>query len=138
MIFIFGLISIIIQKNTLCTNKIRMIYFCPKKLFFLFIHLFSFFGGGGGRYDWRCFMKKAVLKSCPIFTWILQTCDFINKRLQHRFLPLNITKFLRKPIFKNICKRLLLIFWNSYITLVGSCFCIDLDNLLIGYEKLSC
>ena len=29
MIFIFGVIRLIIQKNTLCTNKIRVIYFYP-------------------------------------------------------------------------------------------------------------
>ena len=29
MIFIFGVISIVFKKNTLCTNKICVIYFCP-------------------------------------------------------------------------------------------------------------
>ena len=29
MISFSGVISIIIQKNMLCTNKIRVIYFCP-------------------------------------------------------------------------------------------------------------
>ena len=28
MIFIYGIVSIIIQKNMLCKNKIRAIYFC--------------------------------------------------------------------------------------------------------------
>ena len=35
MIFIYGIISIIIQQNTLCTNKTRVIYFCPNCVNFL-------------------------------------------------------------------------------------------------------
>ena len=38
----------------------------------------------------------------------LKACNFIKKRFQHRSFPVNIAKFLRKPILKNICKRLLL------------------------------
>ena len=59
MILISGVISRIIQKSTLCTNKIRVIYFCsncvdflPGKVRFIII---SFFYGGemeeGGRGD---------------------------------------------------------------------------------------
>ena len=33
---------------------------------------------------------------------------FIKKRIQHRCFPANIAKFLRTPIWKNICRRLLL------------------------------
>ena len=33
---------------------------------------------------------------------------FIKKRTQHRCFPVNIAKFLRTPIWKNICRRLLL------------------------------
>ena len=36
MMLISGIVSIIIQKNTLCTDKIRVIYFCPKTFIFLF------------------------------------------------------------------------------------------------------
>ena len=36
------------------------------------------------------------------------TCKVIQKRLQQRCFHLNIAKFLRTPISKNICKRLLL------------------------------
>ena len=54
MIFISGIISIIIQKDTLCTNKIRVIYLLPElSQFFIqkrsFFHSFFFFRGGGGR-----------------------------------------------------------------------------------------
>ena len=34
--------------------------------------------------------------------------NFINKRLQHRCFPVKFPKFLRTPILKNNCKRLLL------------------------------
>ena len=39
----------------------------------------------------------------------LQARYFIKKRLQHRCFPVNIAKFLRTPILKNICEWLLLI-----------------------------
>ena len=32
--------------------------------------------------------------------------NIIKKRLQHRCFPVNIAKFLRTPILKNICKQL--------------------------------
>ena len=35
-----------------------------------------------------------------------QACNFIKKRPQHWPFPVNITKFLRTPILKNICERL--------------------------------
>ena len=38
----------------------------------------------------------------------LNPCNFIKKRLQHICFPVNIAKFLRTPILKNICDRLLL------------------------------
>ena len=68
---------------------------------------------------WRCSIKKAVLKHFVIFTgkhlcWGLffnkvaghQSCNFIKKRLQHRYFLVNIRKFIRRPILKNISKRL--------------------------------
>ena len=45
----------------------------------------------------------------------LQAYNFIKKRLQHRCFPVNITKFLRIPILKNICQRLLLRFHFNYM-----------------------
>ena len=39
----------------------------------------------------------------------LQTCKFIEKRLQHWCFPLHSRKFLRTSILKNISERLLLI-----------------------------
>ena len=42
------------------------------------------------------FNKVATLKACYI----------IKKRLQHRCFPVNIAKFLRTSILKNICEQL--------------------------------
>ena len=71
------------------------------------------------RYNEQVFNKKAALKNFAIFTekhlrWSLflnknvglQSWNFIKKRLQHRFFPVNIAKFLRKPVLENICERL--------------------------------
>ena len=48
------------------------------------------------------FYEKTILKNFVIITGMLQTCNFIQNRLQQVF-PLNIAKFLRTPILKNIC-----------------------------------
>ena len=58
--------------------------------------------------------KKGVLKNLAIFTrkhlcWSIfgvLGLNFTKKRLQHRSFPVNITKFLRIPILKNIWERL--------------------------------
>ena len=44
---------------------------------------------------WSLFLRK------------LQAFNFDKKRVHHRFLPVNIAKFLRVPILKNVRKRLL-------------------------------
>ena len=44
---------------------------------------------------------------------ILKANDFIKKRLKHKCFPVNIAKFLRTLILKNICERLLL--WLDFI-----------------------
>ena len=67
----------------------------------------------------RCSMKKAILKHFAIFAGkqlcrllffnkveCHQTCNFIKKRLQHRYFLANIGKFIRRPTLKNISKRL--------------------------------
>ena len=79
----------------------------------------------------RSSIKKAVLKNFAIFTekhlrWSLflnknvglQSWNFIKKRLQHRFFPVNIAKFLKAPVLENICERLFELFptWASNIT----------------------
>ena len=42
------------------------------------------------------------------FNKVVQVCNFIKKRLQHRCFPWNIVKFFRIPILKNFCDQLLL------------------------------
>ena len=49
---------------------------------------------------WRVFLNKVA---------VLQACNFVKKRLQHRCFPVDIAKFLRTPILKNISERLLFI-----------------------------
>ena len=64
----------------------------------------------------RCSIKKPVLKNFAILYLEflfnkflgLEVCDFIKRRLQLSCFPLNIAKFLRTPILKNICERVLL------------------------------
>ena len=63
--------------------------------------------------------KKATLKILPypqetpalesLFKKVagLKVRNFIKKRPQHRCFPVNIAKFLRLPISKNTCERLL-------------------------------
>ena len=55
----------------------------------------------------RCFIKKAVLKNFAILPG-KHLCWSLCWRLQHRCFPVNIVKFLRTPVLKNICERLLL------------------------------
>ena len=61
----------------------------------------------------RFSIKKAVLKIFPILTgknlcWSPQACNFVKKRLQNMFFFVNVAKFLRTPILKNICNLQLL------------------------------
>ena len=69
----------------------------------------------------RCSVKTGFLKNIANFTgkhlcWSfflsnvegLQACNFIKKILQHWCFPMKFAKFLRTPILKNICERLLL------------------------------
>ena len=78
----------------------------------------------------KVFYKKIVLNNFAIFTekhlcWYLffnknaglQAWNFIKKRLQHRCFLVNIAKFLRTAIFKNICERLLLRVFPFYVSL---------------------
>ena len=64
-----------------------------------------------------CSIKKAILKRFVISTEKYlyrrlffnkvagrQACNFIKKRLQHKYFLANIDKFIRRPILKNIYK----------------------------------
>ena len=61
----------------------------------------------------RCSTNKAILKISQYSqtnTCVADSaCNFIKKRLQHNYFPVNIVKFLRTPTLKNICGRLLLL-----------------------------
>ena len=53
----------------------------------------------------------------------LQACNFIKKRLQHRFFLVKFAKLLRTPILKSVCKRRLLELdlyncWSQEISLI--------------------
>ena len=60
--------------------------------------------------------KKVVLKNFEIFTGkhffnkaaSMNPFNYIKKRLQHRYFPANIDKFLRTSNLKNTCERLIL------------------------------
>ena len=59
----------------------------------------------------RCSIKKAALKHFAIFTgkhlcWSIFLIKFIITKLQHRYFPVNIARFLRASILYNICERL--------------------------------
>ena len=59
------------------------------------------------------FCKKTALKTFAEFTEkhlcsSIQAYNVIKKRLQYRSFPVNFGEFLRTPISKNICERLLL------------------------------
>ena len=69
------------------------------------------------------FCRKAALKNFAKFTGkqqyrslflIGQACNFIKKRFQYCFFPVNFAKFLRTHFLKNICDQLLLdlIYYN--------------------------
>ena len=52
--------------------------------------------------------KTPVLKSLLHKAAGRKPCNFVKKRLQHRYFSVNIAKFLKTPILKNICVQLLL------------------------------
>ena len=54
------------------------------------------------------YRKTAILDSLFNKVAGLKVCNFIKKRLRHWYFPVNIAKFLRTPILKNIFKWLLL------------------------------
>ena len=53
-------------------------------------------------------MKTLALESFLTKLQAFRPAILLKKRLQHRCFPVNISKFLRTPIFKNIWKGLLL------------------------------
>ena len=88
-------------------------------------------GSHGPSKFWRGLNKMAVFKFC--WGWNrsshrrfsvkrgVQLCNFIKKRLQHRYYAVKFVKFLKTLILKNICEQLLLVkhdcmnFYHDYI-----------------------
>ena len=52
--------------------------------------------------------KMPLLESLFNLVAGFQVYSFIKKRLQQRYFSVKIAKFLKAPIFKKICERLLL------------------------------
>ena len=74
----------------------------------------------------RCSIKKAILKHFVIFTGKHlcrglffnkvaghQVCNFVKKRLLHRYFLVNVGKFIGRPTLKNISKWLHL--WKCFV-----------------------
>ena len=93
------------------------------------------------------FLKISVLKNfaiftekhlyCSLFLMKLKACNFIKKRLQQKCFPVNIAKFLRTPILKNICEWLLLNYFSPFQTSQSIhlyCKSIDLGMIQIRYK----
>ena len=62
---------------------------------------------------YKSYRLRSILKNFAIVTgkqlcWGLFLINFIQKTLQRRCFHVKIAKFLRPPIFKNICEPLLL------------------------------
>ena len=89
---------------------------CNSKIFDIYHHIIKKNNKISEKYNEQVFYKKAVLKNFSIFS--LQFCNFIKKRLQHGCFPMNIAKFLRTPVLKNICERLFDRFptWTNNVT----------------------
>ena len=57
----------------------------------------------------------AIFRTTPVSNSLfnkvagLKACNFIKKRLQHSYFLVNIAKFFKTPILKNICEQLLLV-----------------------------
>ena len=68
---------------------------------------------------------------------VLQPSNFPKERLQHKFFPVNIGKFLKTPILKNICERLLLltVIFTQENNHMQRCFYLPGPKL---HKKLTC
>ena len=81
--------------------------------------------------------KIPVLES--VFSKVagLKACNFITKKVQHRCFPVRFAKFLRIPILKNICERLLLyLHYNSHIILTFITFTTIRSSRLQVFYKI--
>ena len=92
--------------------KISILYPKTSKKFYHYIQVSEKYN------EQKVFNKKTVLNNFAIVTekylcWCIffnknaanQACNFINNGLQHSCFLVNIAKYLRTPILKNICVR---------------------------------
>ena len=64
-------------------------------------------------YKFHNFRRKTTMLESPFNkVAILQSSNFTEKRIQHRYFPVKFAEFLRIPTLKNICE-LLLLSWRS-------------------------
>ena len=68
----------------------------------------------------------------------LQAYNFIKKRLQHKSFLVNIGKFLRAPILKNIWERLLLNELNALLTSTKIKFIHNVHWMINCFDPASC
>ena len=88
------------------------------------------------------FLTKSYRRcTVKVFCLGLKTCNFIKKRLHHRFFPVKFTKVLRAPILKNICERLLLFLQefeqnNPKCSLICSIYIVILWLFVLTIQKI--
>ena len=97
----------------------------------------------------RCSVKNLFFKisqysqenACVGLSSLIKS--FMKKRLQHRCFPVNIAKFLRTPILKNICERLFLEsnkrkgVFRTLQNIFDGVFCENDYNPLTTFAKIS-
>ena len=82
MIFISGIRSIIIQKNTLCTDKILVIYYCPNCVSFFFPKTFIF----------NFFSERCNLSNMELFVKIVDSWKLHLRCLTRFWIHMSLLK----------------------------------------------
>ena len=80
------------------------------------------------RLCWKLIFNKVTASSC-----VIQHCSFIKKIIQHMCFSVNIAKFLKTLILKNICEELFL----KKLPASVLALLLNEDYLLTSYEFVS-
>ena len=80
------------------------------------------------RLCWKLFFNKVAASSC-----VIQHCSFIKMIIQHMCFSVNIAKFLKTLILKNICEELFLKKLSASVLAL----LLNEDYLLTSYELVS-
>ena len=107
MTHISGIIRIIIQKNTLCASKIRVVYFYPKTFIFYF-----FFGGEQLTPALHSARARSSQQSCSIKKELLNISQNSQEKICARDSFLIKKNIKKRVIIKKLCK----IFKNTFFT----------------------